>query len=386
MLFQLLVAFVLCACAVCHQGSLCGEDDEPVSLLQSSLSSSSSSATRGEREREKVSPMQGPKPAAYTADDDRWAVGHCFVKDAVVTNIDSTRKPVMWVHIHKSAGTAMCCEARRRERVVTPSMNCNRLAWPGEGNPTSRQEAADRAAQQAAAEGKPQQQVAVAEEKGAAWYELKKSMKGWALDGHQAYRHRPSWTTCRERAAFMQDYNFTWSAIARELVDGDVCTDSFMYGTILRKPLDTAVSSLKFEGHRMAPLEDILGCIQNRSCSPADKDGGDQWKIFDNFIVRTLGGFDAMVAPAGGVNSSHYSNAKKVLMSFELVVLHARLQEIRSIQAMDRLIGWHLPEENKANAASEATSPISPQQSQQLQQINTLDYRLYELAEKTYYS
>merc|ERR1719313_549239 len=65
--------------------------------------------------------------------------------------------------------------------------------------------------------------------------------------------------------------------------------------------------------------------------------------MFDNLMVRMLGGYDAMTAPPGRVNNEHFQRAKQVLELFDLVLLLENISEEKSLRAMRRTIGWHLP-------------------------------------------
>merc|ERR1712087_642618 len=63
---------------------------------------------------------------------------------------------------------------------------------------------------------------------------------------------------------------------------------------------------------------------------------------FDNFIVRTLGGFDTMRLPPGGVNQSHLEHALEVLSRFHLVIPLEHMHSNLAKANMDKVLGWHI--------------------------------------------
>lgn len=295
------------------------------------------------------------KQELYTKQDDYFAWRFCHHKNAaaVASPPVMNRKPVMFVHLHKAAGTSICCEARRREKVVTPSNNCNAVY---------------------------------------------NSNQRWSFDSWKLWRPgttlQKRWTSCEERLEHMRAYGFTWRAIERELVDGDICPSVFFYFSVVREPMGLMESVTKYkmdkEGIDAFPLAHIVSCIQNQyeTCPQTAKDPYQRyenyWKIFDNFIVRTLAGYDAMNAPPGGVNSSHLARAKEVLLNFDLVIPLERIAEQKAIDAMDRLIGWHLEPHNAANQNKNVMPSIPAELSEQLRDINKLDYALYSDAQVWY--
>jgi len=103
-------------------------------------------------------------------------------------------RPMMWIHIHKNAGTTMCALAHKNgEKVVTPHFNCN---WRGHD--------------QAFLTGK----------------------------------HR--FTSCDTRQQKFADQGATWGQIEREVHSDDFC-EGFEYGIMLRDPVEHAVSSTRFD-------------------------------------------------------------------------------------------------------------------------------------------
>lgn len=247
----------------------------------------------------KTEPSQGSN--ASIDDDDWWAHRECAVQDPLPKSNRTNRKPVMWVHVHKAAGTHMCCEARRRENVVKPAGNCN-LAIDG-------------------------------------WLNWENQSVG-------------PFTTCEKRTAYMQENGFTWGAIERWLDHGDLCPGSFVYATVLKDPIKTMQSEADYVNKSMPWVSNITQCIEDRMfCKDRNRtkcqDDGmpcrefKDWYIFDNFMVRTFSGI-GLTVPPGKVNESHLNAAVQVLRGFDLVLLLDRLDDPRTARAYENTIGWPL--------------------------------------------
>merc|ERR1712048_1191666 len=105
---------------------------------------------------------------------------------------------MLWVHIHKAAGTTMCALAKiNGERVVKPNRNCN-----------------------------------------------------WDFDGSIDIL-TTSTPSCKGRADHFNKNGYTWGQIERELYDGAICPD-FDYGIMLRDPIKLRQS---FAFYQLKPEE-----------------------------------------------------------------------------------------------------------------------------------
>merc|ERR1712241_1515260 len=98
-------------------------------------------------------------------------------------------------------------------------------------------------------------------------------------------------------------------------------------------------------------------CIenQNRSICPQKEQNRIQrhnwgYQEFDNYAVRVLGGYEAMLAPPGGVNNTHFETAVSLLEQFD-VILPLEDIDVEPFQSeMDAAIGWHI--QRKQNIAA----------------------------------
>jgi len=318
------------------------EPSEAVSFLQLSKSTITKSREVSSKDSSKNNTATDLSKAGngYTVEADWWAFQKCSAKDALPKSNRANRKPVMWVHLHKAAGTQICCEARRREKVVVPAANCNRDVD--------------------------------------SWFKWETQQVG-------------PFTTCDMRLAYMQEKGFTWGATERWLEYGDLCPHSFVYATLLREPMSTMLSEADYgdasyeEGQRMTWVRNAIECIEvGMWCREKD------WFIFDNLMVRTFSGVGLKVPP-GGVNSAHLDAAIKVLRGFNLVLLMNRLDDPRTPRAYERTIGWPFPLNRTDTSArinkgdhqvdlNAHTDTIS-----RLRAINTFDFQLFEFAAQTYY-
>jgi len=274
--------------------------------------------------------VQSPLHRPLQQGHDGWAAQECndYVENYANINLTADRKPVMWVHIHKAAGTAVCCAARYREYFGGPYVfnNCN---LPKDN------------------------------------YNMKYT-EAWT---------RPT-IPCGNRLAQMVETNSTWMSIERPLLQSDICS-SFIYATMLRQPMSSIESFINFDLYaNKTQFTSILSCIQDGSCH----DDVESWLLFDNLIVRMLAGVDAVRAPPGGINSSHLQQARDVLSTFDLVLLFEQSDDAQSRQAMKDVIGWNLPL-TRSNV-KEHTVHLTPEEKEQMASINTYDVALYEWAEK----
>jgi len=315
--------------------------DEAVSFLQKSRRAKSEIHRVGSRgiggTNKTVDLTQGIN--AYTQEDDWWAFQKCSAKDALRQRGPASRKPVIWVHLHKTAGTSMCCEAWRREKVVVPAENCNR------------------------------------------------GMDAWRK--WETLEAGP-FTTCENRSAYMRDNGFTWAAIERWLDHGDFCPHRFVYATLLREPMSLMMSEADYgrANHeverRMEWLTNIISCINVGLCR-----GMKDWFVFDNFLVRTFSGVGFSVPP-GGINSSHFHAATAVLRKFKLVLLMDRLNDPRTFRAYERAIGWPFPldDSSMSSHVNQGKHEIlfDSKITKQLRKINAFDLAFFDFAAKTHYS
>jgi len=253
---------------------------------------------------------------------------------------------MVWVHIKKAAGTTLCCEARRREHIPAANINCN---YGREDEP----------------------------------------------EGYLGYGWPSNWT-CEERASLMATGNFTWTAIERLVHPQDLCHSSFLYGTILRNPLDFIESITTSKNAYLDYLRYFVQQAQQQGCQidvlpdfALAKIGVTSQLWFDNFATRSLGGYDLDAVPLGKLNASHLEHAKDVLRRFDIVLLFDLMAEQHSSDVMEDVIGWHVPwersHENPTESNVTLAAWLSPEQLECLASTNHLDAELVEWVRAEYY-
>lgn len=185
--------------------------------------------------------------------------------------------PILWLHIHKELGTFTCWSALRNgERIVTPSTNCNWMAydsmWP---NPYA-----------------PERSIG---------------------------DHSDS-PPCDFRTKYFRKWNFTFGAIEREFHQGDFC-HGFRYGVILRDPRASIMSSIAWYFQKKFNLRKFKAWLDKLFRDPVNTPvhGRQFWKLFDNYKVRVILGEDAFNLGPGQIREDHLRRAEARLSKFDFV-------------------------------------------------------------------
>lgn len=260
-----------------------------------------------------------------------------------------TRKPVMWLHVHKSGGTTICHEAQKHgENIVQPAYFCGSDKfgdWLPSGN-----------------------------------FHFVSNQKG----------------TCAERRLMFDphplgyNYTFTFAMIERQLDSGDICFDDFVYGTLLRETISRITSEVNFQ--QPFHLESILSCVDDAIVSPGrhsdcpvpeplgpNLSPNHSFVYVDNYVIRLLGGSATMLLPPGAVKASHLTAAIETLEKFDLVIPLEELNSERARAAFDRVIGWHPDDGDTARADEDPHNvTLTEHEVKRLRRINKFDIALYE--------
>lgn len=206
-------------------------------------------------------------------------------------------KPMMWIHIHKAAGTTMCWLAKQNgEKVVQPNENCN---WVDQLRSTS--------------------------------------------DDVSEFMEVPK-VTCEDRAAYFFDNGFTWGQLERELYPGSFCPDAFDYGIMLREPEELITSFFDFQ---LPHYHDFLRCLGANNCDPISPGNVDHWMgrnawiFMDNFVVRVLLGQEGMKVPIGGITLDHWQAAVDRLSKFRIVAFVEDLSKYATADMFKNKLSWH---------------------------------------------
>jgi len=272
------------------------------------------------------------------------------------------RKPVVWVHIHKSGGSTVCKAAQQNGEHTARGPfggrgNCNFLSddWPLEGWNL---------------------QLAYQMLKTASLGDL-----GAVLYRGSAALKPP---TCEERMQKVRTQNVTWMQIEREFNEGDFC-DGFLYGTSLRDPAMLAQSLVNFEGIGAGykkcleqPAEHCAEKTVTQVTLPGLEAKEPVWIYFDNFMVRVLCGHDVMMLPPGAINATHEKMALDILAKFDVVVRLEDFNDHATAKLFRETLGWSAPgvlHKDKNSVVHLIT--FSEEELMRYKELNQHDYAVY---------
>jgi len=196
-----------------------------------------------------------------------------------VLKLARSRKPLVWVHLHKAGGTLMCYLAELNEKVVSTRHNCN---WEGHD--------------------------------------------GWEESGRPSVRK-----SCSERAKMFHKNGYTYGQIEREMDDDELC-DKFRYGIMFREPLALMQSIVNYElwyqrkvGHTAysQPFlefpDDVAKWLEGKIEAGAVP-GSElaPWAWLDNFQTRLVA--NAFDVPVGQITEDHLARARAFLRKNKFMV------------------------------------------------------------------
>ena len=230
-------------------------------------------------------------------------------------------------HLHKAGGTTLCHNARVVNKLNAPIRNCNA---PGDGPRTLR-------------------------------------------DGIAGFGNA-NWT-CDARRAYMRTHCIQFFAAERWL-DDNLCTDHFMYLTVLRDPIKRIESNCRFE--KVKP-ETALNWLHN-SHFPEERVYLGTASV-DNFYVRSFAGFDVFHRPAGSLTREDLEAAKRQLDNFEVVMTLEQMDQ--GLVQLRQLLGWKMPntaDSHRSFGSGDVTIKFSDAQRRVLQEKNALDVEFFGYA------
>jgi hypothetical protein len=216
-------------------------------------------------------------------------------------NPDVRTKKVVHHHIHNSAGTWMCENARLAgETTTSREHNCN-MYWAHEFNRDL-------------------------------------SMDGPHLNAPQ---HGYPTMTCQKRLKEMaeEDQGLSFSCIERWLDygHGDWCPLNLTYTTIVRDPLKRMGTTMDMDYGNSESI-----ALQALKDGIAEMPNNRRWLSshipFDNLMVRSLNGPDVFRLPLGNITEEHLEKAKRRLEQFDVVLAIPTLYT--DMIQLHEMIGW----------------------------------------------
>jgi len=239
-------------------------------------------------------------------------------------------KHIIWLHLHKYGGTTMCIFANKLgERC--PTSNCN---MPGDGP----------------SEKNPRKQV-----------------------------------LCKAR---VDSSSYTFSAVERFLVPGDLTCPEALSGTMLRDPLAAVKSHMAFHQYTAAEKAGLLrklsvsgtGSLAMLQWSTNNVPEWDTYQHVDNFATRSLSG--NYLSQPRAVTEHDLEKAKAALMRLDVVLV---LEELSKHAAqLEHSFGWSLSEaalESHHNSKKHKDDFFSQEEEEFVKAINVWDYKLYAFAQ-----
>jgi hypothetical protein len=264
-----------------------------------------------------------------------------------------SRKRVLHVHIHNSAGTWMCDHARSvGEKTTAWPFNCN-LNWSVGINKHGK-------------------------------HGVNKTIQV-NPDGPFTAIHDNLQISCASRMAEMAKEGVTFSMIERWLnfAHGDWCPNNFLYSIILREPVARAKTTFRLTlRNDPGSLLRILTSSLRSNDSVPDNPWIYSHAAFSNLMVRTLNGPAVMALPIRALKSEHLQIAKDRLRRFDVVLAAPTLYT--DIIQMKNLAGWEFQEQRQvytrnSGAGKRTTNTNMTQElGRLLVEHNQLDQELYE--------
>jgi len=241
---------------------------------------------------------------------------------SLVRNMSGTRKHAMMLHLQKNGGSLMCALAHRSEHVVQPAHCCN---WK-----------------------------------------------------HRDFVEPLTPPTCAERVAHFAKGGFTYGQIERPFMKEDHCPNDFIYFTMMRDPVSTALSIINYHppegGHAQ-----LLQCVEAKR-----QDCGEHLKFkdtthfFDNYMVRFILGPEINSLPLGEITDEHAQAAIKVLEQFDVVATLEGFKTAGTQRSLNAVLGWSLATEEPSKVnASPNKYKFTPEEETRLRALLQHDYTVY---------
>eukprot|EP00931_Biecheleriopsis_adriatica_P116709 TRINITY_DN92319_c0_g1_i1.p1 TRINITY_DN92319_c0_g1~~TRINITY_DN92319_c0_g1_i1.p1 ORF type:complete len:291 (+),score=53.33 TRINITY_DN92319_c0_g1_i1:72-944(+) len=261
----------------------------------------------------------------------------CSCIASKILKVERTRKPVIWLHVHKAAGLWMCESAQKREKVVEPHMTCN--------------------------------------------------YNDSYVDGIQMMGKHVN-MDCKTRAKLFRDHGFTWGQIERHFSPADLdCHEAFLYGIMLREPMSMMESTANY--NKFSNLDKLIPWLESASmnslvehpCGEGCKHVGHEelgWQVFDNFVTRSLNGLEGFEVPPRGLHQRHLEHAKQVIADLDVVMILERIRE--DVKQLRSVFGWTGLDVTKEIHSQRHSFLLQGTLMKSLYAINGFDRELYDFA------
>lgn len=253
------------------------------------------------------------------------------------------KKPVLFIHVHKSLGTWACAAFRHAGGVAPQGGDCSLL----EDTP---------------------------------WHQ-------------KDFEYFDKENTCDARTQMANTNGWKFEEIERniEFEGGDICPASMSTAVIFRNPVDRIKSQMMANHHQWAQISDWL------RYGTSDLEHAHSWFQshvgYDNFYIRSFIGRDFFLG-TGKITRQHLEKAKQNLAKVDAVIDAADL--LTQVVQLEALTGLEMQQMSSTQVHNDGCVPyndgtlkpecksyvLPAEAEQQLKNINALDQEFYEYAQQ----
>lgn len=198
---------------------------------------------------------------------------------------------------------------------------------------------------------------------------------------------------CYNRQQTWLASSFSWTQIERPFREEDYCPDMFLYGTMLRHPVELARSLIgSYDWNSTQTGQDpasIMNCLEALKRVPRPACAATAfsplpnatWKHLDNPMVRMLGGPEVWALPPGRVNTTHQEKAIQRLRDFDVSLVLEYFSQNTTKDWLRAAFGWSkldpVVELHADRGSTGGWVPIKEFDILRIERINEHDMALY---------
>lgn len=206
---------------------------------------------------------------------------------------------------------------------------------------------------------------------------------------------------CKEKLSLVRSQNASWSSIERSFdVELEHCAGDFIYGIGITDPRLFVHKSLQhryglhpellidvLQGKRAVSKDETWDdlCWGRVPFGDNDVNIGGQFPQYDNFIIRSLLGYNVFWSPPGSINKTHLEKAKAVIRKFDVILIINRLPE--HFAQLEHILQWPAsvvkspPVHSNNGDYTPSVFEFNENQTMFLKELNRFDQELFHFAE-----
>jgi hypothetical protein len=248
--------------------------------------------------------------------------------------------PMLFIHVHKAAGTTICRSAKRFETVPKETDTACNWVNPSLGIDDCLNRIST------------------------------KSSAGFAR--------------CEDRARYMHQNKYTYSSIERGLREDDVrdvCFNLFRFATFLREPAQLAISASAWDEFDLIETMEKRGKREGTQIVEEDML---QFPLLapllfvDNYVIRTFLGRVGREIPIGRVTADHAEQAIRLLERFLYVGIVEHMGDGRVARELNEKFKWQVEEVPKSNVHRNSYPTLNATIMSALQEMTKHDRMVYD--------